>query len=169
MKKILLLVLTSVLFWGCKNENNLQGWLIDNQSNQTIDFYLSGQKFSVSSKSDLKIDNMTGNEDVSISDDYHVNYEISYYYNKNEGNRKWLRISDKIQYKYSITNSYNSTVSFKVNDTVYEIENGTFKDFIFYDSPVEFHFFSSNYEIPFTHNYKDGIHYIYIFNELNNL
>lgn len=159
---IFLFILFCILCFSCNSNNGLKGWLVDNQSIQSLEISFDNNIVTIPPTTKKTFDYFSGTESVYISENYHVNYEISYSYNIENGNRRLLKVFDKKQYNYSIKNNTGFIVSFLISNTKYEIQNGQVFNYTSFDSPINFKFFNDNFELFYTQNYQDGIYYILI-------
>lgn len=164
MKRIVF-VFCSFLLLSCTFNSNVSGWYVENLSMQDIDVFFGDTKLTIKSSTTMFLDEIPIDSNISIHNDYHVNYTLSYFYTTkpNEPHRRYLRIQDKNKYIYNIKNSYNKNIKFDMNGEEYLLEPNAEKELIVYDSPFDFSFFSEEYKLPYTQNYKDGIYYIFVY------
>ena len=151
-----------ILLSSCNLNNTVYGWYIDNQSFQNIDIFFNDSKISVDANTVAYFDNIDENATVSISDSYHINYEISYKYSTATHNSKKLIIKDKTKYSYVIKNNYTDIITFSCDNNSIDIAAGDTKEIVTYDSPLTFKVLSNNFEIPYTENIVNNIIYIFV-------
>ena len=162
MKRFCLFFVLCSLLFSCK-VNTIHGWNVNNNSNQQIEVYFNNEKYVVDGNSVSYLENIPEQASVFISENYHIDYTISYKYSTSSYNTKLLTITDKKKYTYIIKNNYTDTVNYKLNGSLEYLSAGEQKELLFYDSPVDFTFYSDNFIIPYTQNIDGSIIYIFIY------